>query len=539
MLLTKKAESPSLDLIEFSFCNFKCFSQRTTIPLQPLTLILGQNSCGKSSILQILQIMAQTVACGDANRVLLFRSKVNNTDFGTFKDNIFNHETGSRLLQLRFTFANSLEVAELVELHQLIEFSTVSLEVDIASGNEGGDLKVPSFRIYCDDNATAEFTSKFSDEETDASRLEYVAGELSEQLLLNMYRRFKENDEDSAAFCAGTVSALLERFPHLEDPLHKLLHEVVESLYAEEGFETFKHLCFYSRPTVTGLTNFLPTVRKIYTPGREMLVIDSEDDDYVDREIEMEENFDHDRGLSFYGALPNLSLLLIVLSDQIANFLQQASFFGPVRSQPERFWLYAPNVSSQVGRHGELMPATLYRNVALLEKVNKYLDDPLDIGYTVRVETSVIDPELFQIQLRETTRDDAPWINLCDVGYGISQLLPIVVQVALPNFQTIIIEQPELHIHPALQARLGKLFADAIKHDGKKFVVETHSEHLILRLLRLVRQDRLSAQNLCLLSIQKTTLGSRESRIRVNEDGDFIDAWPEGFFPDRLRELLD
>ena len=130
-------------------------------------------------------------------------------------------------------------------------------------------------------------------------------------------------------------------------------------------------------------------------------------------------------------------------------------------------------------------------------------------------------------------------VALPDVGFGISQLLPFIVQSLVPGEQIISIEQPEVHVHPKLQADLGALLAEVIINEPhqKQFIVETHSEHLILRLQRLVRKKEIKPEDVSVIYVSRGPEGAKAERLRLDEDGDFIDDWPGGFFPERLREL--
>ena len=129
-------------------------------------------------------------------------------------------------------------------------------------------------------------------------------------------------------------------------------------------------------------------------------------------------------------------------------------------------------------------------------------------------------------------------MSLHDVGFGVSQLLPIIVQSLTKEPQTILLEQPELHIHPRLQADLGNLFAEGALERQKQFIIETHSEHLVLRLQRLVREGKLFPEEISILYVSPGGEGSVVTPLRLDEDGDFIDEWPDGFFPERLREIF-
>jgi len=147
-----------------------------------------------------------------------------------------------------------------------------------------------------------------------------------------------------------------------------------------------------------------------------------------------------------------------------------------------------------------------------------------------------------------------------DVGTGISQVFPVFVSAADGHERLIVIEQPEIHIHPKLQADLGDVFIEAALAEAgphHKFLIETHSEHLILRILRRVREsctsDPLDApsadgkdmpkvevrpEDVCVLYVLPKPTGAHVVELPITKDGDFTANWPEGFFTERAEELF-
>ena len=135
-----------------------------------------------------------------------------------------------------------------------------------------------------------------------------------------------------------------------------------------------------------------------------------------------------------------------------------------------------------------------------------------------------------------------------DIGVGISQLLPVLVAALHHKRGIVAVEQPELHIHPAFQVAIGDLFIEQARENEQMFLVETHSEHLMLRLLRRIRetgesilppQQFLVPGDLSINFIEPTATGGiRVTRIQVDEDGDFVQRWPRGFFSERAKELF-
>lgn len=125
-----------------------------------------------------------------------------------------------------------------------------------------------------------------------------------------------------------------------------------------------------------------------------------------------------------------------------------------------------------------------------------------------------------------------------DVGIGISQVLPVLVAAYGSRNKLLAMEQPEIHLHPALQAELADVFIEtALGERQNTFILETHSEHLVLRLLRRVREGRIRPDDISILFVEPLPdRGSRIVELHIDEDGDFIDQWPGGFFEESFHE---
>jgi hypothetical protein len=262
-------------------------------------------------------------------------------------------------------------------------------------------------------------------------------------------------------------------------------------------------------------------------------------------------------------------------------------YLGPLRHIPPRSYR-APTVVSKVWANGAATWDTLaLAGQSLLAKINSWLDgeNSLDIGYTVErkkllpldatgavsaalrravqeeffedreialVRDLLRQPTETRLELRNSHTNIA--ISPCDMGTGISQVIPVVVAACTPADNALVaVEQPELHIHPKLQVALGDLFIEAIQGDVAQnkpiFLIETHSEHLLLRLLRRVRETSeltlpdhlppITPDMLSVLYVQPNNAGGTEViPIPVTPDGDFGRKWPKGFFTERAEELF-
>ncbi len=137
-----------------------------------------------------------------------------------------------------------------------------------------------------------------------------------------------------------------------------------------------------------------------------------------------------------------------------------------------------------------------------------------------------------------------------DLGLGISQILPILIATNHQKNTTIAIEQPELHLHPAVQCEIADEFIRSYNENGNEFILETHSEHLLLRIMKRLRhtsEGRISKDNplyltpkdICLLYVDSNSKTTYIKELELDNDGTLLDSWPNGFFEEGYKERFE
>lgn len=234
----------------------------------------------------------------------------------------------------------------------------------------------------------------------------------------------------------------------------------------------------------------------------------------------------------------------VQLKAELNEVLSRIAYLGPIRARPERSASLSTTAYHYVGPEGEYTTEVLADNPGLVDEVNEWFDR-LGIGYQVRIvtpssdEVSVTAGDFAVLGLIDVRDNPPSLVSSRAVGYGISQITPIVVQSLLSRNGMLLIEQPEVHIHPRLQAQVGDLLINTVQERGNQVLVETHSEHLVLRLLRRVREGVLRPGDLNILYVDLLADGAAHvRRLEVDADGELVDGWPGGFFDERLEEVI-
>ncbi len=240
-----------------------------------------------------------------------------------------------------------------------------------------------------------------------------------------------------------------------------------------------------------------------------------------------------------------------ILSDLEFAFEQQMQrtyYLGPLREYPFRDYRWSGAEPQDMGRRGEKFVAALLsaaqRNVRvgrgkgakpLEAKVAHWLKE-LGLIHDFKVAEVNKSNNLYEVRVQRSK--DSAQVLLPDVGFGVSQVLPVIVLCYyVPEGSTILLEQPEIHLHPMVQRGLADVFIDVAKKRDVQIIVESHSEHLLRRLQRRVAEEVLAKEQAALYFCTAKNGASEMSDLELNLYGD-IENWPTDFFGNEMEDIV-
>jgi predicted ATPase len=403
--------------------NFKSLADTGDMDIRPLTFLVGPNSAGKSSLLQVLLMLRQTVDERDPNITL----KVNDSwvKLGSYLECVHRaagEEPGSRELEVDFTF--------------------LDYKVHLGSGKQKRHYDYP-----VDFNVRFDYDGK----------------------VLLQQANYKGDEGTFEIKRTGTQE------------------------YQAHGDVNVKPRKFYD-------CSLLPN--------------QPEDLDSIFEEI-----FDD---------------TIRIYAGAIEDFFSQVFYLGPLRHPPASSYEASGEAPQDVGLSGE-------RTIdVLIASDKKQKDDPLaQVRHWLDVFDIASDAQLIAYtptlyEFRLTDKRTGVDVNYPHVGFGASQIVPIIVEgFYSPDHALLLVEQPEIHLHPRAQARLGDLLVD-ISQASKTLIVETHSEHLLSQVQVRIAQGDLKREDVAIYYFEPTPTGTHVMPIEINQLGQFVN-WPPGFFDQGLK----
>lgn len=224
------------------------------------------------------------------------------------------------------------------------------------------------------------------------------------------------------------------------------------------------------------------------------------------------------------------------------RFIDSIYYLGPLREYPQREYGWAGSSPGDVGQRGErtvdaILAATRdgqLRNLGYkkrrktFQEMIAYWLNELELIHEFRIKEIARGTNLYRAEVKTTV--SSPWTLLTDVGFGVSQVLPaLVLLYYVPEGSTVLMEQPEIHLHPAVQSGLADVMLNVAATRNVQIVVESHSEHLMRRLQRRVAEEEASSEDVRLYFVSTNGSEAHAYDLQLNRWGE-IENWPDNFF---------
>ena len=230
---------------------------------------------------------------------------------------------------------------------------------------------------------------------------------------------------------------------------------------------------------------------------------------------------------------------LVPLIDSLEILFDQIIYLGPLRDNPRPHYNWRRKPPEGVGRHGEQMVSALFSSRLQSSDLDEHAPKWLrSLGLIDSYRVAPVPRTEKDYEFLVTKHKGGPEVRLTDVGFGVSQVLPVLILCYYaPEGSILILEQPEAHLHPKVQSELADVLIDAVKNRNLQIIVESHSEHLLHRLMLRTAEANLSVDDTALYFCQINEGVSEIEPLQVDEYGN-IANWPQEFFGDVTGDLI-
>lgn len=526
-----------MPITQITLENFKGVGDPVTVPLRPITLLFGANSAGKSTLLQALLYLRELLERQNPDADVLPASG-DSINLGGFRKFVHGHDL-SRTVRIGVTIT--------VDDDGLPDYRTGDLDDEMAWHQEF-------------------HTQGFDQIKTVTVGVDVSWDETSKRPWITSYE-VSANNLPLARICA--LPRMRSRISLLND-ISDLDPDWEQSTPTEPKIESLDLASYvipkFGTPLIwEGGDPFPSTWLKIerynLTEPKEKVK-----DDWI---------FGSERNLM-------VSRYVVGAGELVLKELQRIRYIGPIREVPSR--AFAAQRTPDQSRWADGSAAWDWVQLKpefLTESTSKEIHS-LGLGYRIEpqrtfsvqadtrlgmlierarlgdaeafAELDVLPiSELTQIEehsrIRIVAEETGVEVAPCDIGVGVAQVLPVVIGSMAPGYSVLAVEQPELHVHPAVQTRLADVLArQVVGAQDRLLLLETHSEHLMLRLLRRVREHQegesepyapeIKPEDLSVLYLSNESGSMKITELPVTPDGDFSRPWPKGFFAERTQELF-
>lgn len=426
-------------LNSFWFTNIKAFDNTQDLELRPITIILWKNSSGKSTVIQMLNILKQTLEWKWNSKTLLLNWDLFSVGFEK-------------------NFIKNKDIKK-----------DIKIKLNLSLNNKR------IFKMYA---LSSYYKNKYSEEDLENIKIEMVFNiNKNAKILLKKYFIIIKEDIYEFRIIWSTIGSF---YVNWEDKTQ----DIKKTTLWLTNFEIKKFLVW-------------PTLAR----------------------ISMEEE---------------LKSFMVILTNEIYrsidSIFQKYYYIWPLRAFPSRFYLLDWNNTDYVGKDWKGIIGLLSNNFKANEYTDfkKYMKDlwlVSNIDFKRKIENG------YSFNLNDLD------LSLLDIWFWASQILPVIAQILFSSRWSIItIEQPEIHLHPNSQLEFASIVNKMLKkvNYDKQIIFETHSEHVITRFRRLVKEKELSSNNIIIYFVDKWEI----KKVRIDNNWNLSEEWPDGFFSNNILDDL-
>lgn len=548
--------------------NLRSLKDTGYINIRPLTILVGKNSSGKSTFLRFFPLMKQTLSTKKNEPILWYSAE--NVDFGSFKESI-NRKSSEKVIGFDFKF----NISDYFRNLNIENNLPISLNVDLTEKS----LKRISFNVFESNIEIVEYSENsykvlLNNQEVD--KIIEVNNRSSYESFLPKFV-IKSEEEDNQV----VIDKLINKIPIAEYFKELLFERIVSKNYKDDkefqsrlrsDFKFFSEELTISNLLLIakrdrGFINKIRSDLKNHQVSIEKWIeIKNEDrlerlyGEYLD-ENETEENLiietlksvSDEEYIEYNNLLLGIYIVkLIDLSnDYLKSYFSQVHYIAPLRASAQRYYRRQGVAVDEIDPQGENIPMAI-NHMSSNKKSQFKRWMKMNFGFEIETKEDSGGHVTLNISFNEKEN-----LNLADTGFGFSQVLPILLLLwrvenreinhGIPrvirymryfNTHTIVIEQPELHLHPALQARLTDALVKCIEKANKKninlnIILETHSETIINRVGQQIYKEKINKDIINVLIFGdlegQSPSESCLTSVNYNEEGT-IENWPLGFF---------
>jgi len=516
--------------------NLRSLKNIESVPIAPITVLIGKNSVGKSTFARIFPLIRQSVERKKRSPILWFGDYV---DFGSLSQAIHRGETD---LSFKFSLKldeddNNNEKSERPDVflnqgnRSSYLLSEATVELVLCTGVDGKAAFPKSIYVEAHD---FNFEIKFNDINGFLSVVGiYINGQ--EQSLPQGYKAFSFQGD----VLPNVIFGRLEQKTNpdgSQEPYYvvarnpwksRIVDRISYWVHGNVSINTIRRIS--SQVKLGSVQEIIKSVSSIGGPNswRDLARYTQSGKEHYSK--------------SFQEAI--LADVFPEIVDRIDGALKKyfssVRYLKPLRATAERYYRRQDLAVHEIDPEGGNLPVFLDSlSLAAQLSFREWISKSLKIDVFPQREGEQI------MVMAKGENDDKPF-NITDMGFGISQVLPIAAQLwaingrhkDLGSSSAVVIEQPELHLHPEYQARLADVFAAAVKNNnGSKgntsLIIETHSQHIVNRLGRLVEEKVISPQDVAILLFEPSESEQKSTSVRISnfdEEG-VLQNWPFGFF---------